>query len=444
MRRSFGSGRGFAAAVADSLDTQLRGGWIEAQSKWEDVRTRWPDKPIGYCGVIVCAREHGRIDYAVEVLKSAQARFPAEPAVISEAAQIAQRLGDWEACAELWKKIVVREDARVEYLQYYAHALFVLGRDEELEAILSVMQARYPECVGTPIALRAMIAAKREDWDSSLALWREYRRLFPKDRTGWDHYGLAYQAKQFALLESRRDEQHIELVDAQAIEVIDDEEMRSLLLAFESIGSDCEFGLVQRRYGAEPLSLLRFNSVDFGSLLVALAQGLENMGAPEHTELITLPNGEFFIRDRRWGLGMHTFIFKWSESSERLYTKFCKRVAFLKDKFLVDLAEARKIFVFMSFSIGLDELLLLHSALRKFGDVALLHVRPAGAQGEGLDSGRAGDVVQVRPGLFVGYLSRLGRDAKGDWNIAFEEWVALCRAAAQLKDPQQNVGSPLS
>ena len=44
-----------------------------------------------------------------------------------------------------------------------------------------------------------------------------------------------------------------------------------MLLRFESIGSDCEFGAVQRRYGAEPLGLLRWNDVDILSLEQALA-----------------------------------------------------------------------------------------------------------------------------------------------------------------------------
>src|ERR1700679_3995741 len=35
-------------------------------------------------------------------------------------------------------------------------------------------------------------------------------------------------------------------------------EATALMYRFENLGSDCEFGFVQRHLGAEPLSLLRF------------------------------------------------------------------------------------------------------------------------------------------------------------------------------------------
>ena len=34
--------------------------------------------------------------------------------------------------------------------------------------------------------------------------------------------------------------------------------LNEMLLEFESLGDNCEFGLVQRHFGAEPISLLRF------------------------------------------------------------------------------------------------------------------------------------------------------------------------------------------
>lgn len=415
-----------------ALKAQIDGRLEEALALWETTRQRWPLRPMGYCGVIVCARELRRFSYAADVLAIAREKFPDNTAVIAEAAQLAQRQDDWPRAAEFWELVADRPDAPVEYLQTFAFALFVLGRDERLEEIVRLMQRRFPDYHG-PIAVEAMLATLRKDWDQALTLWSEYRRLYPDDRTGWENYGKAYQAREFAMLEQRGADP-IDMVNPEEITVVEDEEARALFLSFESLGADCEFGLVQRRFGAEPLGLLRFNSVQFGGLVQALAHRLHAMGAPEHTELATLPNGEFFIRDRRWGLAMHTFLFKWSEDAEQLHAKFCKRVAFLKDKLLADLAEARKTFVFVSPTLRLDDLLMLHTVLKRLGNVSLLHVRPLGAPGAGLDFGkRAGEVVEIEPGLFVGYLSRPGRNAMGEWNIAFDEWVALCRETARLR-----------
>jgi hypothetical protein len=77
---------------------------------------------------------------------------------------------------------------------------------------------------------------------------------------------------------------------------------------------------------------------------------------------------------------------------------------------------------------------MMHTVMKRLGNVTLLHVRPLGAPGAGLDFGkRAGEVVEIEPGLFVGYLSRPGRNAMGEWNIAFDDWVALCRETARLR-----------
>jgi tetratricopeptide (TPR) repeat protein len=424
--------RAYDAQLLEALATQVDGRLEEALALWENLRVRWPKRPAGYCGVIVCCRELKRFDRATEVLDLARARFPNNTAVIAEAAQLAQRRDDWPRAVEYWELIAGRPETRPEYLLTYAFGLFILGRDDRFAETLRLLETRFPDYPHA-VALRAMRAMRQEDWDEALTLWSEFRRLCPDDAAGWDNYGKAYQAKQFALLEQQGGADEIEVVAPEAIVVVEDEAARALLLGFESLGSDCEFGLVQRRFGAEPLGLLRFNSVRLGGLLQALAHRFEGMGASEHTELMAQPNGEYYIRDRRWGLAMHTFLFKWNEDADRLLAKFRRRVAFLKDKLLEDFAEARKTFVFLSATLRFDELLMLHAALRRLGDVSLLHVRPIGASMQDFAEGRPGEVVEIRPGLYVGYLSRPGRKANGDWDIAFDEWLAICRATARLR-----------
>jgi len=54
-----------------------------------------------------------------------------------------------------------------------------------------------------------------------------------------------------------------------------------------------------------------------------------------------------------------------------------------------------------------------------------LYITAASATEE-IGGDRAGEVKQIDQDLFVGSLSRLG-EAEGFWNIAFDEWVAICR-----------------
>jgi hypothetical protein len=89
----------------------------------------------------------------------------------------------------------------------------------------------------------------------------------------------------------------------------ENEAIRQLLLRYESVGHDCELGMVQKRYGAEPLGLFRWNSTRFDGLLAALDACLAGIGDPEFTDLWFSDGGEeTYVIDKRWGLHMHTFM----------------------------------------------------------------------------------------------------------------------------------------
>src|SRR5216683_6255225 len=55
---------------------------------------------------------------------------------------------------------------------------------------------------------------------------------------------------------------------------------RELMYRFASLGDNCEFGLVQRRCGAEPLGLFRFATIGPESLVQLLEAGLDDLLDP--------------------------------------------------------------------------------------------------------------------------------------------------------------------
>ncbi|MBY6241821.1 lipopolysaccharide assembly protein LapB [Methylosinus sp. Sm6] len=425
-----GDKRDLEARKAAALKAIAAGRLEEALAQFEAARDHWPFEPSVHCGAIACNRALQRYDHAQQLVERALERFPNNSSVIAEAAALAQSRFDWPRALEFWEKIIHRRDCGAIYLETYALAAFVLGRDDRLEEALRLIRKRFPDSPAA-FSTEAQLAMRREQWDRALTLWREYSRLRPGDAYGWEHSGLAEH--NLALERAEQNDSRHEIAAPVHIDVVENEDARTLLLSFESLGHNCELGLVQRRFGAEPLGLLRFNRVEIGGLIEAAANRFDGMGAPGRTALTTHPNGEYFIEDRRWGLAMHTFIYKWSEDAERLHPKLCRRVAFLKDKLLADLAEGRKTFVFSSSTLRFEQLLMLHSALASCGDVALLHVRPIGAPSAGFPRGEAGRVIEARPRLFVGYLSRPGSNARGEWNVPFDEWLDICRATARLR-----------
>ena len=69
---------------------------------------------------------------------------------------------------------------------------------------------------------------------------------------------------------------------------------RDLVLQFESLGDNCEFGLVQRKAGAEPLGLLRFSSAPLPRLVRALRERFDGLTDPANVRLSSA-KGEYPI-----------------------------------------------------------------------------------------------------------------------------------------------------
>lgn len=384
---------------------------------------------------IADARLHLPPGEASDAAAAGLRRFPDDLAIVREAALVAERVGDHARAIELWQRL--RRGAsfnpakfRTSRFSAESHfgivaALTHLKRFDEADEALRRARLRFPLHPGVMIA-RGKLAMAREDYDAAIAIWRRFRLLLPWNMHGWDHLGRAVVAQRLALEADAMDSPDRPM----PVEVarVKDEAACRLLLGFESVGDDCEFGMVQRRYGAEPLGLLRWNWVPFGDLLAALDAGLARMGEPEHTELWFAEDGsETFIKDKRWGLHIHTFMSRAQVDAAAFYPKACRRVVYLRDKFLAELAAGEKIIVFKSADIQPEHMHRLHAAFRRFGEVRLLCVKPANADpSHSVLCGRPGEVFAMAEGLYVGFIGRLGH-AGLRWDIAFDDWLAVCR-----------------
>ena len=74
----------------------VRRDWPEAARRWEQVRERHDNHPVGYCAGAVALREAGRIEEAAALLGTAIGRFPAEPNPAIEQAWLAHHRRDWQ------------------------------------------------------------------------------------------------------------------------------------------------------------------------------------------------------------------------------------------------------------------------------------------------------------------------------------------------------------
>ncbi len=121
-----------------------------------------------------------------------------------------------------------------------------------------------------------------------------------------------------------------------------------LVTQFESLGDNCEFGIVQRRAGAEPLGLLRFSAMHLDRLLSGLADGYAGVESPAGIEprLHGEPGGaprEYVVHQSPHGLVYHTYVLETQASAEQVRAQESVKLGFLQRKLMEDLEEGRKI-----------------------------------------------------------------------------------------------------
>jgi hypothetical protein len=189
------------------------------------------------------------------------------------------------------------------------------------------------------------------------------------------------------------------------------------LSAFESLGEDCEFGLMQRHYLVEPpLSLFRWGGAPVDSLIQGLDSGFDGIAEPDSTDLVW-DGKEYFLRTPF--VTMHTQCLVQQDVAGQAEVLRCGRATLriLRRKLLKDIADAKRIFVFKSLNPGFGEVEMhrLHTALRRIGPACLLCVNLARP---GQPVGRT---QRVADRLYAGYVDRFVIP-----NGPFDQWLTIC------------------
>ncbi len=198
-----------------------------------------------------------------------------------------------------------------------------------------------------------------------------------------------------------------------------------MMTRFESLGENCEFGLLQRRHGVEPLGLLRFSFIEMVHLVRGLRHGFPGLGDPGTTEVrVEGVDQEYVVRDTVYGMTYHTWQYRPSIALETVQKQQTMRLNFLKRKLMEDVAAAEKIFVVKrgETPLGPEEVLPLYAALNDLGQNWLLWVVLAD------ETHPPGTVEILLPGLMRGYVDRFAPNNNAP-DLSANAWTALCIAA---------------
>jgi hypothetical protein len=234
-------------------------------------------------------------------------------------------------------------------------------------------------------------------------------------------------------------------LNASGLRPVASKPIDELMLAFESLGDNCEFGLVQRHGRVEPLGLLRFagiflpTEIRLEKLVAALECRFEGLGAPEtiRLELAGKPGRqEYMVHESAYDLRYHSGVGESDGGPEELRERETKRLAFLRRKLLDDLRSGSKIWVWKSPSTSrVEQIQPLLRVLRASGRNILLWVVEADQDHP------AGTAERLDKDLIKGYVERFAPYDNAT-DIRPVPWFEVCQATYNLCHPNQHHPAP--
>ena len=265
----------------------------------------------------------------------------------------------------------------------------------------------------------ALNAQARQDWQGAYERWAKMRALDPDNERAREGLQRSQYMRDFIAAASN-DQPIQSRVDARPRGSI-----HQVVTKFESLGDTCEFGFVQRHFGYEPLSLLRWATTPTDKLILGLEEQFEGVGSFEQTYLNEYVEDEYVVSDRTYFENIHTHVKRKDIKDEaRFLAQMARGLARLVEKLFEDLALCEKAFVHRSISkIDAATLDRLTAGLRKNGPAKLLVVQAAS------ESHPTGELTWRDELTALAYLP-LRTDLSKE-TIDFDAWAGVCLDVAE-------------
>lgn len=397
----------------EARDCEKRGDWERARVLWASVAGRPEGARDAMLGIARCRDRLGQAPLADALFREAIARNPADVEIMATYALSAARRGHWAEASARWEEFLDRFPEARMFDGEIAVVFARNGSSARAEELLVQAIEREPRSVDLR-QKHAILAEIAEDWHEALRRWDVAIEIRPDDIILKDFRGQA--AWELDLQNSGSHNRRVGPVSSL------DPPFEEMLLRFDSLGDNCEFGLVQRHFGVEPASLFRFSATKPSNVLELLERDLAPLGDPAHTRVEEQGDEYVVIYDRGY-YNMHSFARVGQVDPQRLLRQQGSRIELLRRKLLKQLEEGGRIYVCKDSvaPIADDLLLRMGAALRARGNNVLLGIRLADAEHP------PGTLCRIESRILVGYLPTLYLRKRS--RIAFAAWEALLRKA---------------
>jgi hypothetical protein len=203
-----------------------------------------------------------------------------------------------------------------------------------------------------------------------------------------------------------------------------------LVSRFESLGNNCEFGLLQRYCGLERLDLLRFNFTPLETLISGLNCSFSDL-ALEGQVTVSFENKQWMVRESVYGFYYHTYNRDPDYDPDRLLAQQIRWLRRMAAKFIEQVQVGDRIYVRKGEkSDQRDKIEALADALRRHGPATLLWATVAD------DTNAAESVKRVSDHLIKGHLKSFAHyQTATDFDVL--PWLRLLRKTLALHSPNQ-------
>ncbi len=404
-------------AHACAEEARGSGDWAEAADWYEALRSVRPlDAPAHVFGGWAL-REARRDEEAETVLRRAVDLFPDDFWAHFHFALCATGAKRWRDARERYATMRARwPDAFAGHVEG-GWASREAGELDEAERLLGHAVEAFPTETHAWFHY-ALNAQARQDWQGACERWARMRALAPDDERAREGLQRSLYMRDFTAasdqspIRTQAGGQH-------------GGSIREIITRFESMGDSCEFGFVQRHFGYEPLSLLRWVATTTDKLIAGLEDGFPGIESPDNTYATNEFDSECVITNRTYFQNMYTHVRQDQVKDEaRFLSQMRRGLARLADKLFEDLEECEKVFVHRSLStIDARTLGSLTKALRKHGPAKLLVVQAAS------ESHPTGEVTWRDDLTALAYLPLRADLAKE--TIDFGAWAGVCLDVAE-------------
>ncbi len=363
----------------------------------------------------------GQIAIAGALLTEAERQFPKDEAVFTRRTQFIEQHRGPDAGFARWVLMSHRFPRRDRILANIVRHHREAGRLQAAEAVVAAALAAMPDSqillVESPLVARA-----RDDLRETARRWQIALDRHP----GWPEavraHNIAVAEINVRDLDSRLETTARPQPENEGYLLGDRPEaarLRDLFMRFESLGDGCEFGAVQRHFGAEPLGLFRWAAIAAPDLTRALDNGLQQLLEADDAFLIPY-RLDYHLRVPRARFQMHTHVEP--ADPDAFLEQMRRRLRYLGRKLLEDLHDGEKIFVFKDTWAPLteDAVSAIHAAVRRHGPGRVLCVLAAD------DDHPAGSLEPRAGGLWIGRLPPRSTHE----NFDRDAWLKLCSTIA--------------